>query len=634
VAQECYRAIVAARIPGPDGRIKEIVNTLEHISFNFGPTLLEWMEGNDRPTYEAILAADAVSARFHRGHGNAIAQAYHHSILPLASRREKETEVRWGIADFENRFGRSPAGMWLPETAVDHETLEVLAQQDIAFTILAPHQVEVPPPKGLPGLFRTAGGKTLAVFIYDGPLSHGIAFGHLLQDADTWARAFKDGIEPQRPEDKRGTGVTHEASAEPQLASVATDGETYGHHHRFGEMALAQVLRLLEGDPGLRVENFASFLARNPLEHEVTLVEPSSWSCTHGVERWRADCGCKMDPSLDTQQAWRVGLRDAMEWLASQLHLVFESEGTPLLGDPWRARDDYGPVGEAEVSDVRGLELLEMERQVLRLFTSCGWFFDDLAGLEPLQVLRYAARALDLAGPRHSDLEEGFLSRLDGAQSNDPPPRTGRTIYLEDAKPDIPAHVRVAGGAALWDTIASAGDTMERTDSPDHLSLPGYQATRIAPSFYSITHRRTGRSWDMEARIRRPTTGEGSVQVRQAGNGSPFMFLDLTDLPEAYAEAIEKRLSQAFPDLEGALVRAVTSLERGGPDQAATSALDEQVEEIWDLADLHLLLDRPIPFDAQTRFFHILQAASPSEAPTLAKLRKPLGFTPPSTGPS
>ncbi|MBT8398087.1 MAG: DUF3536 domain-containing protein, partial [Gemmatimonadetes bacterium] len=335
VEKECYRAVVAARVPGREGRINKIVNVLDHISFNFGPTLLEWMETEAPRTYRSILSADATSAHAHRGHGNAIAQAYHHTILPLASRREKVSEVRWGIADFRRRFGRDPAGMWLPETAVDAVTLDVLAQEGIAFTIVAPRQVEDPPPHGLPGLYKTAGGRSVALFVYNGPLSHGVAFGPLLKDSEKWE------------EDMLG----HDGDDE--LISIATDGETYGHHYRFGEMALAAVLERLHENPRARVENFSSFLARHPAEHEVTLVEPSSWSCSHGVDRWRSDCGCKMAPELDTQQEWRTGLRDALDWLATGIHQIYEVEAPAFLGDPWAARDRYGPSSEAETTDVR-----------------------------------------------------------------------------------------------------------------------------------------------------------------------------------------------------------------------------------------------------------------------------------------
>jgi alpha-amylase/alpha-mannosidase (GH57 family) len=638
VTEECYRAVVAARVPGPHGRIAAIVNTLELISFNFGPTLLEWLEGEAPQTYRSILGADAKSAKALGGHGNAIAQAYHHTILPLASRREKVSEVRWGMADFRKRFGRDPVGMWLPETAVDGMTLDVLAQEGIAFTIVGPDQVEEPPPNGLPGLYRASSGRTLALFVYNGPLSHGVAFGSLLDDAAKWAKDIvgptgdKSARAPaseERPDGKHDPG---------RLISIATDGETYGHHHRFGEMALAAVLDLLQKDMRVRVENFSSFLSRNPPKHEVELVEPSSWSCVHGIERWRSDCGCKMDPAEETQQAWRGGLRDAVEWLASQIHQIYESEGPPLLGDPWAARNAYGPSAEAHTKHPRALELLELERQALRLFTSCGWFFDDLAGIEPLQLLRYAARALELTGPKREELEEGFLKRLDTAFSNENPPRNGRAIFLEEAKPRVPAHFRVAAGAALWEAVTTSTGVAEGTadPGPDHPKeaqggnqLPGvagFHVARVKPDLFRITQKRTGRWWGVETRIHRPSSGGGAVAVRAIGEGEEFIPLDLKDVPEGFRIPITNALTEEVPDLSQALVSAVENLEQGGKFQGPPPM--ERVERVRDLADLHILLDVPIPFDAQTTFFRILEEAPPQAGQRLAVLRDILGFTP------
>ncbi|MCK5652378.1 MAG: DUF3536 domain-containing protein, partial [Gemmatimonadetes bacterium] len=353
----------------------------------------------------------------------------------------------------------------------------------IAFTILAPHQVEILPKGGLPGLYRTESGRSIALFVYNGPLSHAVAFGPLLKDAAAWAvRLAGKTAQGGEGGDAAAPAAEGVEGPPPRLVSMATDGETYGHHHRFGEMALAAVVQALRSRQGVRLENYASFLAHSPPVEEVTLVEPTSWSCSHGVERWKSDCGCKMHPKKDTQQEWRAGLRTAMEWLAQALHGVHERETSPLMGDPWEARDDYGRVvagseslqeflarrlpKEASATDrIRGAELLEMERNALRLFTSCGWFFDDLAGIEPLQVLRYAARALELAGPSGAGLEAAFLSRLKNAFSNETPPRDGATIFRDEVKPGMPHHVRVAAGdmekdlprdagkSALWDAL-------------------------------------------------------------------------------------------------------------------------------------------------------------------------------------
>ena len=410
-----------------------VAPSLASVSFDFGPTLLAWMERHAGGTYAAVVAADRASAARHGGgHGNAVAMPYHHTILPLAPRRDATTEVRWGIADFRRRFGREPEGMWLPETAVDDATLDVLAAEGIAFTILAPHQVERVPAGGLPGWYRTAAGRRIALFLYDGAISHGVAFGPLVRDAAAWVERL--------------------TAAPADVVAVATDGETYGHHHRGGDVTLARTLETLHGRADVRVENFAAVLSRHPPREEVRLVAPSSWSCPHGVERWRAECGCRAAPERDTHQRWRAPLRAALEWLAEELHAVFERESAPLVTDPWAARDAYGAVlGAADdavarfwdawlyrpgdpAARARAHQLLELERHALRMFTSCGWFFDDIAGLESVIVLRSAARAIELAGPEAARLEAGLLDRLALAPSNDPAVGSGRELYLERVK--------------------------------------------------------------------------------------------------------------------------------------------------------------------------------------------------------
>ena len=365
-----------------------VAPSLASMSFDFGPTLLEWMEQHAPGTYAAVLAADRASAGRHGGHGGAIAMPYHHLILPLTSRRDKVTEVRWGIADFRRRFGREPEGLWLPETAVDDETLDVLAAEGIRFTILAPHQVEHAPAGGRPGWYRTGGGRRIALFIYDGAISHDVAFGPLVRDPAAWVERLTTG--PAR------------------LVAVATDGETFGHHHKDGAVVLGRALAALGRRGDVRVDNFAAFLARHPPEEEVRLVAPSSWSCPHGVERWRAECGCRAAPERGMHQRWRAPLRAALDWLSAELHAVFERNGRSLPP--------------------------ELERHALRMFTSCGWFFDDIAGLESLIVLRSAARAIELSGSEAPRLEAGLLERLALAPSNDPAVGSGRDLYLKEVK--------------------------------------------------------------------------------------------------------------------------------------------------------------------------------------------------------
>ncbi len=428
---ECYRAVAAARLLDGEGRITGIVNTLEWISWDAGPTLLRWLARETPDTYQAFLEGDARS-RDRLGFGNALAMPYHHIILPLASRRDKVTEVRWGIADFRRRFGREPEGMWLPEAAVDLETLDVLAAEGIRFTVLGPTQVQTIPAGGMPGRVSLPGGRSIAVFVYDGTLSHDVAFGGLLKDADAWmARMAED------EEEDRG------------LVSLATDGETFGHHQRWGDFALGAAVAAMQDRSDARMENYASFLAAHPPEEEIRIVDPSSWSCVHGVERWRAECGCKLAPHEHTQQKWRTVLRDALDELAGDLHARFTEEAGAMLNDPWAARDGFGAVLDRGTDAARryveahaardlspeeagrAVELLHMEHDALAMFTSCGWFFDDLARLEPLQVLRYAAHALDLLGEGSERLEERIRERLASAESNDPDAGDGRRLWDE-----------------------------------------------------------------------------------------------------------------------------------------------------------------------------------------------------------
>ena len=363
-----------------------LIPVYRDLSFDFGPTLLDWMEREAPGVYQAILRAD---------HGNALASPYHHIILPLATRRDKETEVRWGIADFTRRFGRAPAGFWLPETAVDLESLDVLAAAGIEFTVLAPHQVKKPPERGLPARIALPGGRSIAVFVYDGGLSHGVAFGELTTDADRLTAAL-------------------EHAPVGGIASIAVDGETWGHHHKGSDKTLATVLKRIKKSGKVAVTDFAGALAAHPPTTTAELVERTSWSCAHGIERWRAACGCRIHTDKPSQQDWRTPLRFAVEWLAHEVHEISARAG--LSRTALEAAGASGPVrGDAQTA-----RLIEMERRVLRAMTSCGWFFDDIAGLEGRQVLRYAAHAITLAGPESARLEAGFIKQLGDARSNDP----------------------------------------------------------------------------------------------------------------------------------------------------------------------------------------------------------------------
>ena len=450
ITSECYAPNAQTQILNNHGKAIHTVNNYSQISFNFGPTLLSWMEKSFSETYNAILEADQRSIKRFSGHGAAIAQAYNHMIMPLANDRDKQSQVIWGIKDFEYRFKRKPEGMWLPETAVDTATLEVLAEHGITFTILAPNQVESVARIGsnewedvadgsidtqLSYLCRLPSGREINVFFYNGHISNEIAFGTMLENGVDFAKALIK--QYSRPLGRK------------RLVHVANDGETYGHHHTFGNMALAYMLYHVETNRLARVTIYGEFLANNPPEYEVKIKEDTSWSCFHGVERWKANCGCNLDNEKEWNQKWRKYLREALDWLRDQLAPVYEQSMSAYYADPWQMRNNYIHVtldpsdenydnvfwsaARQELSmeeKARIKSLLEMQYNAMLMYTSCGWFFDDISGLESTQILRYAARAMQLAKKvGESDLEEEFVNRLASAESNIPEMKNGRTIY-------------------------------------------------------------------------------------------------------------------------------------------------------------------------------------------------------------
>jgi alpha-amylase/alpha-mannosidase (GH57 family) len=452
ISAECYAPNAASRIL-ENGVIKNIVNNYSRISFNFGPTLLSWLETNDPETYNAVLEADKESQKFFDGHGSALAQVFNHIIMPLANERDKRTQILWGIRDFEYRFGRSPEGMWLAETAVDIDTLEALAEHNIKFTILAPRQAKA---------FRRIGeenwhaltdtgidprkvykvnlpsGKSIAVFFYDGEISQGVAFNGLLNDGEKFSNALRNAFNVN--------------DAEPQLVNIATDGESYGHHHKHGDMALAFCLDHIHRMKHNHLMNYAQFLAKFPPLYEVQIHENSSWSCAHGVERWRNDCGCTTGGNPYWNQKWRKPLREALDWLRDELITIYEREASGILKDPWKARDEYINVilkrNEDNirkflkdhclkvVEQNRVLRLLEMQRNALLMYTSCGWFFDEVSGIETVQILQYACRAIQLLHQTvGADFEEEFIRRLEQAPSNNPSLQNAGNVYRRYVMP-------------------------------------------------------------------------------------------------------------------------------------------------------------------------------------------------------
>jgi alpha-amylase/alpha-mannosidase (GH57 family) len=470
ITAECYATNATTRLLDEKGLIRGIVNNYSQISFNFGPTLLSWLENHAPAVYQAILEADRQSRERFSGHGSALAQAYNHMIMPLAAPRDKQTQVLWGIRDFEHRFQRKPEGMWLPETAVDVPTLETLAEHGIRFTLLAPRQARrvrkidsgewqevagenVDPTR--PYLARLPSGRSIALFFYDGPISKAVAFEGLLSNGERFAHRLMDGFDDGR--------------AGPQLAHIATDGESYGHHHLKGNMALAFALQTIASRGLARLTVYGEYLEQHPPQWEVEIFENSSWSCVHGVERWWNDCGCNSGGRPGWHQQWRHPLREALDWLRDSLAPAYEGKMKELGFDPWATRDDYIQViqdrSPARLDAFLGartgqtlspeqktlaIQLLELQRHAMLMYTSCGWFFDDISGLESVQVIQYSGRALQLAERIFGNgREEAFLALLEKAPSNVAEHQNGRNIYAKFVKPAMVDLVKVGAHYAM-----------------------------------------------------------------------------------------------------------------------------------------------------------------------------------------
>jgi len=554
ITAECYAPNTAARRVDDDNRILDVVNNFEKISFNVGPTLFAWLERQAPEVYRKILAADRASVGARGGHGNAIAQVYNHMILPLASRRDKVTQVAWGLADFRARFGREPEGLWLPETAVDTETLEVLAEAGVTFTILAPDQAARVRPTGAedweatsggvdprrPYRWRGPGGHELVLFFYDGPVSRAVAFENLLEDGRRLATQLR--------------GALGDAREAAQLVHCATDGESYGHHRRFGEMALATAVRQLETDDDVTLTNYGAFLAAHPPTHEVEIHERTSWSCAHGVERWRSDCGCRVRGT--THQRWRGPLRESLDWLRDEIDAFYETRAAIWLKDPWEARDDYvnvlldrspqrldaffGRHQRLSLDPTARLEarrLLELQRNRLLMYTSCGWFFDELSAIEPVQILRYAAMALqylaDLGGPR---LEDEFVRRLATAPTNVPAYPDGGVVWKRLIRPAVVDLRRVIAHYAITGLVEAR---------PDDAAVYAYRVQRVdeAREAYGGTALKVG-----HVRVSSTITGEvrdATYAVLHFGGHDFSCAVRAWEAPRAY-EAMKADLLRRY----------------------------------------------------------------------------------------
>lgn len=492
---ECYNPNSASRIVDAKNKVIDIVNNYSLMSYNFGPTLLSWMEKFAPKTYERIIKADVVSRVKFSGHGNAIAQVYNHMIMPLANRHDKETQVKWGIRDFEYRFGRMPEGMWLAETAVDDETLEVLADNGIKFTILSPYQSlkyrkmgdkdwtdagwgNIDPAKPYRYFIKSNPKKFIDLFFYDGAISKSVAFDNLLQDGNKFVSRLKDGVSLSRNY--------------PQLINIGTDGESYGHHTKFGDMALAYVLRVKAEEEGFIITNYAEYLEKYGVNDEVDIKQGSSWSCFHGVGRWKEDCGCSTGGQPSWNQRWRKPLREAFDYLRDKLAKLYEVQGKKFFTkDVWEVRNEYINVilDRSELSvktffknnlkpecndqdKVAAMKLLEIQRQAMLMYTSCGWFFADISGIETTQIMKYAARAMQLAASfTEEDFETEFVKILSNAQSNIKEFGTGADIYKRFVKPSV---VTIKQIASLW-AIMSLYEEIE-----DETTLYCYDIKRVS----------------------------------------------------------------------------------------------------------------------------------------------------------
>jgi alpha-amylase/alpha-mannosidase (GH57 family) len=564
ICAECYATNGAARIVNVKNQIMRIVNNYARMSFNFGPTLLSWLKENAPRTYRMILDGERRSRKSYKGHSSAMAQVYNHIIMPLASERDRMTQIRWGIADYEHHYGVPPEGMWLAETAADSESLEMMAQHGIKFTLLAPSQCKRvralkedggewtdTPGSGVdtthPYLVRFESGVSIAVFFYNGAASRAIAFEGLLNSGENFAGRLKAGFKD---------------GAQPQLVHVATDGESYGHHHRHGEMALAYALRLLEADRTVKLANYGSFLEQFPPEYEAEIEENTSWSCVHGVERWRSNCGCNGGkPGFN--QLWRAPLRQALDELRDAIGPLTEQEGRPLFKDVWATRDGYIEVildrseesvkrffdarASHELNEqerVRALELMEIQRHTQLMYTSCGWFFDDISGIETVQIIAYAARVLQLArclfGAQAEGLEPAFLARMAEAKSNVASAGDGAQIYKACVATMELGLEKVAAHYAISSVFSSYAEETE---------LFCYRVRRISYDIYT-----SGRG--------RLALGRAHIASAITGEQRSFSFSVLHFGDQNITAAVKAYDDADGPEFEAFAVKAADQVQR------------------------------------------------------------------------
>jgi alpha-amylase/alpha-mannosidase (GH57 family) len=629
ITAECYATNAQSRILDDQGRIVQMVNNYAKMSFNFGPTLMAWLEANARDAYDRILEADKESQKAFSGHGSALAQPYNHMILPLANHRDKGTQVRWGICDFEHRFSRKPEGMWLPETAVDLETLDILAEHGIRFTILAPHQAKrvrairsgewqnVTGAKIDPTMayrLRLPSNRTIALFFYDGPISRAVAFEGLLRSGESFVQRLMGAFSEERPW--------------PQIVHVATDGESYGHHHRFGDMALAYALNIIESNNLATLTNYGEYLDRFSPTHEVEILENTSWSCFHGIERWRSDCGCNSGGHPGWNQTWRGPLREAFDWLRDTLSRAYEDRARSWLKDPWQTREDYIEImldrslerREAFLNDhaLRGLtesekiavtKLLELQRHAMLMYTSCGWFFDELSGIETVQVIQYAGRALQLGKESFGEaLEPQFVELLEQAKSNIPAHGNGRRVFEKFV---IPAMVDLEKVAAHYAMSSLFEDYTDQTSIHCYtINQNDYQSseagrTRLVVGRATITSEITRESSEL------------CFGVLHLGDHNLNCGVKAYEGEEGYQPLVQD-LSQAFAGADFAETLRVLDNHFGASTFSLKTLFRDEQRKIFDI-----LLESTLS-DAETIYRQLYETHAP-----MMRFLKDLGISPP-----
>ncbi|WP_263355720.1 DUF3536 domain-containing protein [Acidicapsa ligni] len=646
ICAECYATNGAARIVNTENQITRILNNYARMSFNFGPTLLSWLSENAQRTYQMIRDGERRSREVFDGHSSAMAQVYNHIIMPLANERDRLTQIRWGIADYKHRFGVAPEGMWLAETAADKRTLELMAEEGVLFTVLAPRQCQsvrpiaaakaagdpspaTPERIGTPNasvdtthpyLIRFDSGKSLAVFFYDGPTSRAVAFEGLLDSGEGFAARLKQGFRENN---------------QPQLVHIATDGESYGHHHRHGEMALAYALRLLEQDKNTKLINYGSFLAQFPPQWEAEIYDNSSWSCDHGVERWRSNCGCN-GGKAGWNQLWRAPLREALDALRDAVAPLSEKIGSTLFKDVWAARDGYidvildrglesveryfamyqsHPLTDEE--RIRALGLMEMQRHTQLMYTSCGWFFDDISGIETVQIIAYAARVIQLAQELFEKdahgLEVQFLEKLALAKSNVPSAGDGARIYAQQGLGMELGLEQVAAHYAISSVFSTFADETE---------IFCYRIHRIS---YEIFTSGRGRVALGRARVASGITGQSqmfSFAVLHFGDQNitaavkAYLNEDAESFEKVTAQTREQVLHANFPEVIRVLDRfyeldySLPSLFRDEQRRILQLILNST---LWDLENSLKNI-----YDDHATLLHYLSQAGLPKPPALA----------------